>query len=361
MIVTLLVGCGGAESADDASGTSAPDDGEDTDAEPTDGDDATDESDADPQLSFADGDTVRLVTPTGPGGGYDTQARMLQPHFEAALRERTGLDISVQVENVPGGGHRVGMEQVAHSDPDGLTILYAGTSRMVGHQVLGGAEYDARDMTPLGRLTTSQQALFVRQDLDLPERNFEGLVQRSQDEPLLLGHIGIEPEFELMSLLLAAEGWDLQLDHVVVDSTGDLMSSLLRSDIEVGSTTGPAGIPFVEDSPDELEALVILGCDPEFSMPDTPTIVEEGIPAANEICSAAGTDTRMFMAPPGLDEATAVALSDALEVAMANEDFIAQLRDTGFETMWLGPEGLASGVADLVETWETYREELPQL
>jgi tripartite-type tricarboxylate transporter receptor subunit TctC len=72
---------------------------------------------------FAQSDApIRLVVPYGPGGSTDTAARLL------AERMTTELKRSVIVENKPGGGTMVGMQFVAHSKPDGGTLLLTTTT-----------------------------------------------------------------------------------------------------------------------------------------------------------------------------------------------------------------------------------------
>ena len=57
-------------------------------------------------MNFYKGKVIKLVVGYGPGGGYDTYARLLAPRIE----RETGA--TVVVENHPGGGGLVALNQV---------------------------------------------------------------------------------------------------------------------------------------------------------------------------------------------------------------------------------------------------------
>ncbi|TWT06046.1 tripartite tricarboxylate transporter substrate binding protein [Reyranella sp. CPCC 100927] len=77
---------------------------------------------AGPVVGQTGGQPIRLVVPYGPGGSTDTAGRLL------AERMAADLGRSVIVDNKPGGGTMVGMQSVAHSKPDGTTLLLTTTT-----------------------------------------------------------------------------------------------------------------------------------------------------------------------------------------------------------------------------------------
>src|SRR5262245_8179479 len=98
------------------------------------------------QTYFA-GKTVRLVVGFGPGGGYDSYARMLQPYLSRTL------NATVIVENRPGAGGLVALNGVYMAPADGLTIMIvngtgAAYSQLTDQQ---GARYD---LAKLGYVAT---------------------------------------------------------------------------------------------------------------------------------------------------------------------------------------------------------------
>ena len=65
---------------------------------------------------FFAGRTVTYIVPTGPGGGYDTYARLIGRHLERHL-----AGARVVIRNVPGAAHQIGVDELFHAAPDGLT------------------------------------------------------------------------------------------------------------------------------------------------------------------------------------------------------------------------------------------------
>ena len=73
----------------------------------------------DPSLASAwQGKTVTFVVAENPGGGYDTWARLTGRHLNRFIPGQPNLI----VENMPGGSHRIGMNHIYASKPDGLTL-----------------------------------------------------------------------------------------------------------------------------------------------------------------------------------------------------------------------------------------------
>jgi len=66
---------------------------------------------------------IRLVAPFPPGGAYDLIARPWAEKMKSLLG-------TVVVENIGGGGASIGSAAVARAQPDGYTLLTAGTLRI---------------------------------------------------------------------------------------------------------------------------------------------------------------------------------------------------------------------------------------
>ena len=64
------------------------------------------------------GKTIRIITGTSPGGGYDTFSRIVAATAERYFPESTRFI----VQNLPGAGQLRGLRAVLSAEPDGLTI-----------------------------------------------------------------------------------------------------------------------------------------------------------------------------------------------------------------------------------------------
>ena len=67
--------------------------------------------------AFFDGKTVTYIVATAPGGGYDTNGRLVAEYMQKHLPGSTFI-----VQNMPGAGHLIGTNYIYASEPDGLTI-----------------------------------------------------------------------------------------------------------------------------------------------------------------------------------------------------------------------------------------------
>ncbi|MEO3429853.1 tripartite tricarboxylate transporter substrate binding protein [Pelagibius sp. CAU 1746] len=103
---------------------------------------------------------VKLVVGYSAGGGYDAFARFLAPHMEARLGAR------VVVENRPGGGGNVALNQVAAAKPDGLTLMLIGGATAAFAQVLDapGVRYRVGQLGFLGRVADEKRVLVIGQE-----------------------------------------------------------------------------------------------------------------------------------------------------------------------------------------------------
>src|SRR4051812_27944342 len=67
--------------------------------------------------AFYKGKTVNYIVATAPGGGYDTNGRLIAQFMQKHLPGSTFV-----VQNMPGAGHLIGANFIYASDPDGLTF-----------------------------------------------------------------------------------------------------------------------------------------------------------------------------------------------------------------------------------------------
>ena len=99
---------------------------------------------------------VKLVVGFAPGGAADYVARAMSDAFGKALGQ------PVIIENRSGGGSSIAADMVAKSVPDGYTVLIASPSSISVNPALNPKlGYSARDLQPIGKLTTSPLVLAV--------------------------------------------------------------------------------------------------------------------------------------------------------------------------------------------------------
>jgi putative tricarboxylic transport membrane protein len=111
--------------------------------------------------AFLKGQTVRFIVGYSPGGGYDTYARMLAPYFE----KRTGA--TVVVENKPGGGGTVSLNQLVRTKPDGLTLQILNGEGMLMAQLTkkAGVAFDMTKLSIIARFAEESHFFLVNSKL----------------------------------------------------------------------------------------------------------------------------------------------------------------------------------------------------
>jgi tripartite-type tricarboxylate transporter receptor subunit TctC len=99
---------------------------------------------------------VRVVVPFTPGGSTDITARLVSNRLQEVWGQ------SVVVENKPGAGGNIAADMVAHSDPDGYTILISGPPLATNQFLYPSLSYDpVGDFAPVTMLITQPNLMCV--------------------------------------------------------------------------------------------------------------------------------------------------------------------------------------------------------
>lgn len=302
---------------------------------------------------FRNGDTLTLITGTNPGGGFDITLRILQPILEEKLLEVTGLNIRAVVENIPGAGQQIGYESMSRAEPDGLTIAYVTLKLAAAHQVFRDA-FDMREWTHLGQISDIASTVVIRRDLELSERSFAGLIERSQELPILWGNAGTHTDFLLMVELLREAGVELAADEVILEGTADQVAALLRGDLEAAWLNPAAAAQFVGEYPDVLEELVTTGCERDPIATEVPSITEEDIPGVDEVCRLAGGGARSMAGPAGIPDGTAFVLREAIRLATEDPRFVSQMTEQGYLVIYFDHTHQEEASRGLIEVYTQY-------
>jgi tripartite-type tricarboxylate transporter receptor subunit TctC len=215
--------------------------------------------------------TIRLIVPFTPAGTTDIVARILAQR----LSERLGQ--TVIIENRPGAGGNVGSDYVAKIDPDGYTFLMCTISSGAINYSLYGSRmpYKPDDFIDVGLMTQVPNLIFVTNDL--PVRTLAELVAYAKKNPgkLNYGSSGVGNPLHLtMEMLKHATGIEL----VSVPFRGDLQinTALLAGEVEVAVVPMGTSVPHIKEG--ILRAIGVTGAHRNPTLPDVPTIIEQGVP-----------------------------------------------------------------------------------
>ena len=219
---------------------------------------------AETAADFYKGKIVKLVVGYGAGGGYDLYARMLAPHLE----QRLGA--TVVVENRPGGGGMVALNQVAAAKPDGLTIMIISAASSAFSQITAaeGVRFDLARLGFLGRVIDEKRALVLS-----TQSGFESIDDlRGASRPILFGAISrTDTVAATASFLAEAAGLDAKLVAGYKGSK-EVALAAIRGEID-GFTVSDSSAQSYSRA-EGLFASMVLSRERSALLPDVPTVFE---------------------------------------------------------------------------------------
>jgi len=213
--------------------------------------------------------TVKIVVANTPGGPSDIVGRIVS----AALQQSTGKTFII--ENRGGAGGNLGIEYVAHSEPDGYTLLLATNAFSVNYGLYNQLPYDPyKDFVAVSELASSPNTFVVK--AESPAQTIEDFVALARANPekynCATPPIGTTPQLQL-ELLKTRENLP-KLADVVFKGGGDAIEALLTGTVQLSSgSLGPA-LPHIKSG--TLRCLAVCGESRWPELPDVPTMQESG-------------------------------------------------------------------------------------
>src|ERR1700750_3420093 len=119
---------------------------------------------------------VRIIVPFAAGGPTDVIARMVADQLSKDWGQQ------VLIENRPGGGTNIANEVVAHSEPDGHTVLMGGQSQATTRALYRSLTYDPiADFAPVAFICGYSFFMFVPNSL--PVKSVREFVSYAKSNP----------------------------------------------------------------------------------------------------------------------------------------------------------------------------------
>jgi tripartite-type tricarboxylate transporter receptor subunit TctC len=214
---------------------------------------------------------VKVVVANTPGGPSDIVGRIVT----AALQQSTGKTFII--ENRGGAGGNIGMEYVAHSDPDGYTILLATNALSVNYGLYNSLPFDPKkDFVAISELGGSPNIFMVK--AESPAKTMKDFVALARSSPekfnASVPPIGTTPQLQ-MAVLKVKEKLP-NLEEVVFKGGGDAVEALLAGTVQICSGAVAPAQPHIKAG--TLRGLAISSETRWPDLPDVPTMIESGYP-----------------------------------------------------------------------------------
>ena len=282
---------------------------------------------------------VKFVVANTPGGPSDIVGRFVT----AALEQSTGKTFIV--DNRGGAGGNIGMEYVAHAEPDGYTILLATNAYSVNYGLYNQLPYDPyKDFVAVSELATSPNTFVVKSEL--PAKNMKDFIALARGNPeqynCATPPIGTTPQIQLEVLKLREKL--PKLEDVVFKGGGDALQALLSGTAQLSSGSLPPAAPHIKAG--TLRCLAVTGETPWPDMPNVPTMVQAGY---RDFVFA--TDTVLLAPSQTPPEAVNWLERETLKI-LSTPDMKEKLYKTGFQVR---PKGAKDAWARVTKEIETFK------
>jgi len=256
----------------------------------------------------ADKPPLRVILPVSAGSGVDTIVRAVAP----ALQKELGGQ-PVVIENLPGAGGITGTSALVKAQPDGNTIAFVSNNHAVNPSVYKKMPYDSlADVTPISVVGATPFVLVVNPS-KLPASNARELVALLKAKPGVYNfassgngtiiHLADE-------MFVDAAGVDAK--HIPYKGVGPMVADLIGGQVDFGVVAVPAVQGHLKNG--TLRAIGVMGKTRVPSLPDLPTIAEQGFPEVD----IAGWFA--VLGPPKLPATDVKRLHDAVVAAFADAE-----------------------------------------
>lgn len=211
---------------------------------------------------------IRVIVPSGPGGGLDLIARTIVSKISDSLGK------SVVVENKPGGGGDLAAENVAKAKPDGYTLLMASATYVIRANLYKVPYDPIRDFAPVIQISAAPYALVAH--ASLPAKSMTEFIAYAKANPgkLNYGSQGNGSMVHLTGELLKLN-CGIDMVHVPYKGAAAAFTDLLANQIQLGILTLPSALPYTKS--DKLRALAVTSEKRAKAVPGLPTTAEAGV------------------------------------------------------------------------------------
>jgi tripartite-type tricarboxylate transporter receptor subunit TctC len=262
---------------------------------------------------------IRVVVPYAGAGTMDIAARIL---FERVSQE---IGQPVLIDNRPGAGGNIGIEQVAKSAPDGYTLVLGDpmTSLSANVSLMPNLSFNPlKDLVPVANFGTTGVAVIVAPSL--PVKTLPDFVAYAKNRPgeLLYGSTGNGSPGHLNGEIFA-KLVGIEAVHVPYRVGGQGTTDLLMGRVHFWLAQIPTRLEQVRNG--QLRALAVAGNERSVDLPDVPTVKELGYGDFDASSAYA------VFAPAGVPSGVIAKLYNAIRDALQDERVVASLQAAGLE------------------------------
>ncbi len=213
---------------------------------------------------------VRFIVPFPPGGSVDPLARLTGARLNAALGQQFVVD------NRTGGSGAIGTALAAKSAPDGYTYAFIFDTHAVNPTLIPNLPYDTlKDLASVMIVGTAPMVLTTNPAK--PYKSFDDVVKLAKAKPatLTFGSVG-SGSLGHLAMMLVQQQAAMKMIHIPYKGGGPALIDAIGGQIDIAVTSVAVPVPHIRAG--RLRAVVTTGDKRTHTIPDTPTLIESGLP-----------------------------------------------------------------------------------
>ena len=285
---------------------------------------------------------IRISIPFGAGGVADLTMRLLAQ----GLTERTKQQ--VVIENRPGAGGLMSAKAVLEAPPDGYTLGVIGNGQAIAMSLFKARPYNVlTDFTFVSITARFEMLLAVK--AESPLKSLQDVVTAARKDPGKLNFGAINPgSTQNLSAHLFKQVGGSDVTIIPYKTTPDLITAILRSDVDVGFDYYAALQPVIIDN--KVRIVATSGEERNLLLHNVPTARESGFPdyivtSWNGLASAARMPTDVL-----------TVLNGQINAALSDPALRATASKLGMDARGSTPEQMRDRMSADIKKWASVIE-----
>ncbi len=281
---------------------------------------------------------VKFVVPFPPGGSVDPLARLLGVKLSESLGQQ------FIVENKTGGSGSIGTAFVAKSAPDGYTFVFVFDTHAVNPALIPDLPFDTlKDLAPVMLVGTAPMAIVTAPGK--PYKNFADVMKAAKAKPdtLSYGSVG-SGSLGHLTMMLVQQAGGFKAVHIPFKGGGPMSVDAMGGHIDTG--IGSVALLGQHVKGGKLHAVAVTGEKRSHTMPDVPTLAEQGIQGFSALAWWG------IFAPGGTPKPIIDKLNAELGKALRQPDLNKQLTEQlGMDLVISSPDALQKWTVSEMARW----------
>jgi putative tricarboxylic transport membrane protein len=267
-------------------------------------------------------DTLKILVPANPGGGWDQTGRALQAAMQSA-----NLGGKITVDNKGGAGGTIGIAQFVNSQKGDPNAIMVGGMVMVGAIITNKSPVTLSQVTPLARLTGEYEVVVVPASSKI--QTMKDLVAQLKANPGSVSWGGGSAggtDHILAAMIAQAVGADpAKINYIAYAGGGEALAAILGGHVAAGISGYGEFAGQIKSG--KMRALAISS-DKRLPGIDIPTLKEQGIDV--ELANWRG-----LFAAPDITDAQRKDLIDLVTKTVKTPAWQATLKKNEWEDLFL--------------------------